>query len=804
MSKNRSMNWWAAFTVGVGGGLIGLKYAAQQFLNRAVPQTSGSMTVAGLRKPIEIIRDTWGVPHIYAQTEDDLFFGQGYAHAQDRLFQMDANRRVGTGRMSEIVGPPGLASDRMARIFGWRQAAQAQADQILQDPDSLAVSHAFARGVNTFIAQNRLPAEFTLLAYKPEPWGILDSSAWGSVLAWGLSVNWESELIRTLLIDHLGADKAADLQPDYTDEYPTILSTNQVGARLAQELLSAYHKAMSDLPIRTPAGQGLGSNNWTISGQHTASGRPILANDPHLPPIFPTIWYENHLEGGRYKISGFSSPGIPGIIIGHNEQIAWGVTNGFPDVQDLYIETFDEQDPTRYLVGDEWEEADMRQETIHVRGWRKPQIETVPWTRHGPVITSLIPHETRAIALRWASHQPHNHLKAMLQMCRADDWASFRASLQHWAFPPQNVVYADVAGNIGYMLPGRIPQRAQGIGAVPVPGRDPAHDWQGWLPFDQLPFAYNPAKGYIVTANNKVVGDDYPHLLTSEWLAPYRASRIAQRLEAERPLTIQGNNHIQNDTVSLLARRFLKTALPRLTVTPAIEQAYQTLQAWNHDMRASDIAPSIYFSWYVHFTDAVWAQALGDDMVAQLLGKKALREFPGSPLHEVGFELTVRWLETGAPAWVGDIIPHLQPALEAGLVALAQTVGEDPAGWQWGNLHKLELHHHLTRLPGLGRLWKPITLPLGGSGNTVNQADVPPHFPPGPVHTIASCRMVLDVGAWDNSISALPGGQSGHPASDHYQDQVEQWHKGQTHPMLFSRAQVLAHAKETLWLKVGD
>lgn len=806
MSKNRSMNWWAVFTMGVSGGLIGLGYAARQFLRRAVPQTAGNMTIAGLSKPVEIIRDQWGVPHIYAQTEDDLFFAQGYVHAQDRLFQMDANRRVGTGRISEIVGPPGLPSDRMARIFGWKQAAQAQADEVKNDPETLAMSNAFASGVNTFIEQGRLPAEFTLLAFKPEPWGILDSSAWGAVLAWGLSVNWESELIRSILIEQLGTDKARALHPDYTDSYPTVIDSDKVGAKLAQKLLSAYKNAIHQMPFRVPAGQGLGSNNWTISGKHTASGRPILANDPHLPPIFPTIWYENHLEGGGYRVSGFTSPGVPGIIIGHNEHVAWGVTNGFPDIQDLYIETTDPQNPTRYRVDDGWETAEIKEETIHVRGWRKPIVEKVAWTRHGPIISNLIPNETRAISLRWASHQPHNHLKAILHTCRATDWASFREALKHWAFPPQNVVYADVAGNIGYMLPGRIPKRTTGIGALPVSGRDSVHDWDGWIPFAELPHAFNPPKGYIVTANNKVVGDDYPHLLTSEWLAPYRAQRISDLIEQGSPLTVDDNRAIQIDAVSLLARRFLQTALPIIAnnaIPAELQQSVDTLQTWNHDMQANQTAPSIYYAWLVHFVHEAIGLALGEDLKEQLLGRNALREFPGNPLHEIGFELAVRWLESGTPEWVENTETLLTPALEKGVLALENTLGKDPAGWQWGKLHKLELSHHLTRIPGIGRLWKPITLPVNGSGYTVNQGDVTPHFPPDPVHTIASCRMVLDVGEWDNSISSLPGGQSGHPASNHYQDQVNQWLNGETHPMLFSREQVLAHAKDILRLEVN-
>ncbi|MFQ5400981.1 MAG: penicillin acylase family protein [Anaerolineae bacterium] len=785
------------------GAATGLNYAARRFLRRPLPQTSGEQTIQGLSKPVEIIRDRWGVPHIYAQTEQDLFFAQGFVHAQDRLFQMDINRRVGVGRLSEIIGPAGLASDRLARIFGWTRAAAAQVAR--GDSESRVAAEAFAEGVNAFISQGRLPVEFSILAYKPEPWHMADSAAWGAVLAWGLSVNWETELMRAMLIEKLGPEKTADLTPGYDDNYQTILPESRVGARLAQAMLEAYRQAASQLPAGiAPLGRGQGSNNWVVHGSLTASGRPILANDPHLPPIFPSIWYENHLGGGRYNVTGFTMPGIPGVIIGHNEHIAWGVTNAFPDVQDIYVEHMHPEDPTLYEANGRWYKAEVVTETIKVRG-RKPVIEQVRYTRHGPIISDLIPGETQTLSLRWASYGRNDHMQSILEINRAADWERFRDGLRCWGFPSQNVVYADVAGNIGYMMPGMVPKRRKGAGLVPVPGWNDDHEWEGWIPFEELPVCTNPSEGMIITANNKIAGDSYPHLLTGEWLPDYRARRIRKLLTEARPLTLADNQHIQSDTVSLLARRFLTSALSLLELGEQPDglaaRARQWLREWDHDMRADQVAPSIYFGWLINFARAVIKQAVGEDLAEAFFAPGVVEGLTGNPFQEIAPELAVRWLEGGSPAWVGDIRPLLLPAFLRTLQTLRQQFGRRPETWQWGRLHRLDLHNHFARLPGLGRIWKPVTLPIGGSGFTVNQSEVSPHFPPGPVQVIASCRLILDVGEWDNSVAALPGGQSGHLASAHYQDGIEAWQHGRYHPLLFSRERVEAAVEDMLTLR---
>lgn len=787
-------------------------YMARRVLHDALPRIDGNQTVSGLRRSVEIMRDRWSVPHIYAQTEEDLFFAQGYVQAQDRLFQMDAQRRVGYGRLGEIAGPLALTSDRMARICGWHQAARAQWRGIQRDPETKTMMEAFAAGVNAFIAKGQLPAEYRLLLCSPEPWRPLDGCAWGAVLAWGLSVNWQTELLRLRLLEVLGPQKAADLTPGYGPAYQTVFPHTTSSDILSRDLLAAFDHAAANLPLRS--GAGLGSNNWVVNGRWTHTGRPMLANDPHLPPVFPTFWYENHLIGGRYNVSGFTSPGVPGVIIGHNEHLAWGITNAYPDIQDLYLERFHDTNPLLYEANGGWERATQVDEVIRIRGRRRPHVEHVRHTRHGPVISDLLTPQQRrqspwALSLRWTAHEENNHPRAMLDMCRATHWEEFYKALRHWGFPPQNVVYADTRGNIGYMMPGRVPRRKSGKGLVPVPGWHDDYAWQGWIAHEALPALFNPESGTIVTANNRITGEDEAPFLTGEWLPPYRARRISALIETLAPLSVEDHARIQADTVSIPVRQFVRLALDALeqkdrrSLSEDAQRAIRRLTRWDGDMRADDVAPSLAFGWMVCFVRTAIFQAVGESLGRELLDEHGLDEFPMHPFHEIAYELGLRWLADGAPSWIGEVRVLLPDALEQTLALLRAHCGSRETAWQWGKIHYVELHNYLSRIPAVGRLWKPLTHPLGGDGFSVNQARVAPHFPPGAAHVIASCRMIVDVGDWDNSVSTLPGGQSGHPASDHYQDSVDDWLQGKYHPMLYSRAQIEAATQNRLVLHPG-
>lgn len=801
-SKNLSRNW-LTLPVAAAAGALGAGVALRRLMRRAVPPLNGHLAAAGLGAPAEIIRDEWGVPHIYAANEHDLFFAQGFTHAQDRLFQMDLYRRLGLGRLSEVTGPASLPLDKFARYLAWPRAALVQVDAT--DPDTAAVISAYAAGVNAFITTQPLPAEFKLLAYRPEPWDALATSAWGVVLAWGLSCNWETELMRAWLLDEMGPERAADLTPAYAAGYATTLPDALVGRRLAEGLLNAFHETAAYGPVGAPVfGQGLGSNNWVVSGARTASGRPHLANDPHLPPVLPTIWYANHLSGGGYHVTGFTLPGVPGVIIGHNDHCAWGITNAFPDVQDVYIERFHPDDPERYEVNGEWRAAEATEEVIRVRG-RRPLRLTVRHTHHGPVFSDALPGGHGDLAYDWtlfhAARHSGNHLRAVLATNRATDWPSFRDGLRHWSFPSQNVVYAGTDGVIAYVMPGLVPRRRKGDGLTPVPGWTDEYGWDGFIPLDELPTYVNPSEGFLATANNCMAGDSYPYLLTGEWLPDYRVRRIRELLGAASELTLEDHRRIQNDSISLMARRFLAAALPGVAAAPHLEpaarDALERLAGWDGDMRVDSVPATLCFGWLVHFTRAAVAQAVGQARMEILLAKGEKVGFPFMPFYEIGYELSLRWLEGESPAWVGDVQSLLAPALARTLDVLQREIGHDPSTWTWGRVHRVSFAHEMTRLPALGRLWQPSSLPAAGDGYTVNQSDVTPHFPPDPSTIIASCRLIIDVGAWDESLAALPGGQSGHPASPHYRDRLAEWNDGRYFPLLFSRAKVLAAARGT-------
>lgn len=788
-----------AVPVALAAGTLGVVAGARRLMRRPVPRPNGRLALDGLRAPVEIIRDEWGVPHIYAANERDLFFAQGFVHAQDRLFQMDLNRRLGLGRMAEVTGPLGVPLDKFARYLGWPRAAQAQATGT--DEATGELMDAYTAGVNAFIATQPLPAEFKVLAYRPEPWDSLATSAWGTVLAWGLSCNWETELLRAWLLDEMGPERAADLTPVYAENYLTTLPDEQVGRRLAAGLIEAFRETAAHGPVGAPIfGHGLGSNNWVVSGARTASGRPHLANDPHLPPVFPTIWYANHLVGGDFNVAGFTLPGVPGVIIGHNEHCAWGITNAFPDVQDVYIERFHPDNPTRYEDGGEWRAAEVSEETIVVRGLRNVHVK-VRSTHNGPVFSDVLPGDHADLSYNWTMFHGGNHMRAVLATNRARNWDEFYEGVRHWSFPSQNVVFADTAGTIAYVMPGLVPRRRKGDGLSPVPGWTGEFGWDEWIPFEELPVYVNPPEGFIATANNCMTGDSYPCMLTSEWMPDYRARRIRELL-AERPsMTLDHQRHIQTESVSLMGRRFVAAALPVLSglddLGVELRDAVGRLTTWDGDMAVDSIPASLAFGWQVNFSHAAVALAMGETRAESLLAKKDRVGFPLMPFYEIGYELALRWLEGDRPEWIGDVRPLLLPALRQTLDVLRNEYGADPAAWAWGNLHRVAFEHEMARIPGIGRLWKPITVPAAGDGYSINQSDVTPHFPPDPSTVIASCRLIIDVGAWDESLASLPGGQSGHPASHHYQDRIAEWREGRYFPLLYSREKVVRAGRGT-------
>ncbi len=554
------------------------------FIYRPLPQIDGSASLPGLQQEVTVERDGWGVPHIRAATVEDLVEAQGYVMAQDRLWQMDLLRRVARGQLSEILGPRTLKIDESFRTYGFARAAER--DATLLDPESRKVMDAYARGVNQFIGQYRknLPLEFSLLHYQPAPWLPSDTLAISAYMYRTLTDTWERELNRAKVTERAGAERAKDLfseeaamdhfvvgdpkviddgsqrsaahaddEDDDEDMEPdTVLKAGRGGSGSGEtaesdaDLTSALAIQGFLQESQNEIRQGLGSNNWVVSGGHTATGKPLLANDTHLELSIPSIWYEIHLTAPGWNVKGFTLPGAPMIIIGHNDRIAWGFTNNGADVQDLYVETFNPAAPDEYRLKGAWTKAQIIDETIHVKGQPDEHL-SVTVTRHGPIVHR---EGDKAYALRWTATEPGGLANSYNWLGKAHNWKEFREAMKRVWGPGQNAVYADVEGNIGYVMAARVPIRKKGHGEVPVPGDTDDYEWTGYVPFEQMPQALNPESGLIVTANARVVGPLYKPYLTDRWEEPYRTARIYDLLHDRQDLRPEDMLKVETDTYS--------------------------------------------------------------------------------------------------------------------------------------------------------------------------------------------------------------------------------------------------------------
>jgi penicillin amidase len=726
-----------------------------------------------------VLRDRWGVPHIFARNEHDLFFAQGYVTAQDRLWQMDLQRRTASGRLSEVLGPATLETDLFLRTLGLRRVAAAEVAQL--DAATLQVLEAYAAGVNAFVAaqRDRLPLEFTILGFTPEPWTPADSLAWGKVLAWDLGGNWRRELLNAALLARFGPEAWQELTPGYPGGGPVVV--NPVSYRGVEELLALADRVDRWLGA---AGPEIGSNNWVLAGARTTTGAPLLANDPHLGIQMPSVWYEVHLNAPGWDVAGASLVGVPGVVIGHNRRIAWGVTNAGPDVQDLYLEQVNPENPRQYRYQDRWEEFQVIREEIGVRGRARPEQLDVYLSRHGPLINGVVKGLERPMALRWTALEPNGVYRALIALNRAGSWEEFRAALHDFAVPAQNFVYADVDGNIGYQLPGRIPVRALGEGQYPVPGWTGEYEWKGYIPFDELPSLFNPPAGYVVTANNKVVDDGYRYFITRDWAPPFRAQRIIELLNAKRQLSVEDLARVQADERSEPSYRFAQYLLSLRPADEPSRRALGVLSNWDGTLAASSAAGALVEVWYAKFLQNAFADEMGRDLFERF------RAGPHVPA-------VLGLLERKGGYWFNVVRGPARPDLEAtALLSLKQAVeelsiqfGPDPAGWRWGKLHQATFTHALGRVQPLNLLFNLGPIERGGNGFTVNNAGYSYNAPFAQA-TVASLRLIADAGDWNRSRLVITTGQSGQPFSPHFRDQLDLWAAGETHPMPFDRAQI--------------
>jgi penicillin amidase len=773
----RFTGWLAAL-------LASLLAGAYLYLRQSLPATEGEIRLTGLTAPVEILRDRYGIPHIFAASLEDASFATGYVHAQDRLWQMEMSRRIAAGRVSEIVGEGGLETDRFLRTLGVRRSAEANLRTL--DAETRKQLEAYAAGVNAFLASNPvLPLEFWLTGAHPEPWTPADSVSWTKMMAWDLGGNWRSELLRMRLSKTLPLARIHEFLPPYPGEpVPAIADL--------KELYNSMERDAVRLAQFAPDNDGIGSNNWVVSGARSESGKPLLANDPHLGLSAPPVWYFAQISAPGFNVIGSTLPGTPGVVLGRNERIAWGFTNTGPDVQDLYIEKLDASGG--YLAPGGPRAFQVIEETIKVKGGQ-PEKLRVRISRHGPVISDVLKAAQdeaprgHVIAFAWAAlAEDDRTMQSSLGMGRAREWSEFLIAARDFQSPQQNIVYADVDGNIGFIAAGRVPQRLAANdlkGMAPAPGWLEKYDWAGSIPFEQLPRSFNPPSGAIVTANHRITPPGYPNFISSEWQPPYRADRIQQLLDATPKHTAQTFARIQADVTSLAMRELLPKLLATKPRSEEARQALALLARWDGAMTIDRTEPLIASAWWRELARAIYADELGDAFRQNWLMRA---QFTNNVLS--GDAGLARWCDDVRTPAVETCDEVLALSLDAALADLARRYGTDTSRWRWGDAH-IARHEHrpFGRQPLLAILFD-ITVPSPGDAFTVNvgRSNLNDEAQPFANRHAASLRAIYDLSDLEKSLYIHSGGQSGNILSEHYKAFTEAWAKNEYIPMHAKRA----------------
>ncbi|MFO7631739.1 MAG: penicillin acylase family protein [Caldilinea sp.] len=767
--------------------IVIIPFGGYFWLRTSLPLVNGTVRVTGTDGPIEIVRDKAGVPHIYATTDHDAFYALGYVHAQDRLWQMEMNRRIGAGRLSEILGEATLSIDKFQRTMGYYRAALSDLEII--EPRSRQALEAYAAGVNQWLSEDHtLPPEFILLGATPAPWQPADSLVWQKMMSWDLGGNYDLELLHQQLAQALGPERAAQLLPDYPANGVTILAGIQIDTDATAALLEI------DRTLETDFGRGgreSGSNNWVIAGSRTETGMPILADDPHLATSIPSIWYLAEMQGDTLHAIGSTFPGSPAIVIGHNERMAWGVTNVGPDVQDLYVERINPANPNQYEVNGAWRDMEVVEELIVIDGEDEPLRWAARSTRHGPLISD-VSDMGAPLALQWTALQPNDTtIDAFIGLNYAADWEEFVAAMEKYVTPSQSFVYADVDGNIGYYAPGAIPIRVDGHdGTLPVPGWASEYEWQGFIPFAELPHAYNPPEGYIATANNRVVDDAYPYLLGTDWAPPYRAERIAEMIEQ---MSSNGATISMDDVAAMQADRMstqVRALLPFfLSVPPKDDrqqQAIALLQNFDGEMHMESAAAAIYQAWMIHLERAMFE----DDLRATLFEEMSTRANPLFLTNVLNDPVQgAAWCDNVLTVTVESCAETAQIALDNALDDLSERMGEEMNAWRWARIHITQYPHNpFSQVSYLKWLFHR-TIPNGGDRYTVNVAPVRLAEPYIQTHS-PGYRHIIDLSDIAGSRFMITTGLSGNVLSRHYDDLIRSHRDVEYLPMLFGRERV--------------
>ncbi|MDP6570457.1 MAG: penicillin acylase family protein [Candidatus Marinimicrobia bacterium] len=760
----------------------------------------GELPCSAIREKAQIYRDAAHIPHIYTTNNIDMFFCQGFIHAQDRIWQLEMNRRIGMGTLSAVFGKDALNTDRLTRTLGFNRLAR-------EDVNLLTSVHkeylsAYVDGVNFFLENRKLPIEFKLSGINPEKWNIIDILAWGRVMTWTLSHGWSGTLTRQAVLDKVGADMAEELAIMYPEGNPVEIPPG-IDVNLL-DIDESFEAAKGPFLVKDLEGGGRGSNAWVISAQKSDTGRPILCNDTHLVLSAPGVWYVNHLHSDEgFHCAGSTIPGLPGVLLGHNENIAWGITLAFTDVEDIFVEKINVSNPGQYEYQGKWTDFNLIEEEILVKG-NDPHLEKVQISAHGPMI-GKVTENPQAISLCSKSLQPNTITEGFFTINEAENWDEFSQGVEKIQAPQLNIVYADKKGNTGLYISGKVPIRKNGYGNLPVPGWSGDFEWTGEIPHTEMPHQLNPDCGYIISCNHKIIKDNFPYYLGNSFMNGYRAKKIQEKFSDNKLIDLQVCKELHGNVESIPGKRLTEGMIKGFrTAKPKAQKLIDILSRWDYSLDKGSIGGTVYEVFLYTLLRNTLEPHLDKKLTDQYLGVGAHPLLlPVSELLGHSTEAIFQMFQNPDSKWVpsGNAALHLiEKSLIDACTWLEENMGNETSEWEWGKLHIAEFHHSMSVKKPLGDVFNVGPFPIGGDTDTVHQTAYNPSAPYHATSWCPSIRFIMDVGEWDNSMVISPPGQSGVLGSKFYDNMAEIWNQGEYVPLYWSSEKVKKNSASLLEL----